>query len=184
MLVVNLFGAPGAGKSTGAAFIFARLKMAGVCAELVSEFAKDKVYEENEEVFKNQAYIFGKQSFKLSRLRDKVDVAVTDAPLLNSIYYNNDETLGESFDEVVRREFARYRSFNIFVHRAKPYNPSGRLQTEAESDAMAVQIRDFLKKEKQTFREIDGLLECYDGMVELILLELEGCANASGVSGL
>ena len=61
-LVVNLFGVPGAGKSTGAAYIFYRLKSAGVNAELVTEFAKDKVWEENDEVFKNQAYIFGKQS--------------------------------------------------------------------------------------------------------------------------
>lgn len=43
MLVVNMFGAPGAGKSTGAAYIFSKLKMAGVNAELVTEFAKDKV---------------------------------------------------------------------------------------------------------------------------------------------
>jgi len=47
MLVVNLFGAPGAGKSTGAAYIFSQLKMAGINAELVTEFAKDKVWEES-----------------------------------------------------------------------------------------------------------------------------------------
>ena len=60
MLVVNLFGAPGAGKSTGAAYIFSKLKMAGINAELVTEFAKDKVWEESKAVFQNQAYIFGK----------------------------------------------------------------------------------------------------------------------------
>lgn len=52
-LVVNLFGEPGAGKSTGAAYVFAMLKMAGVDAELVTEYAKDKVWESNTEVFKN-----------------------------------------------------------------------------------------------------------------------------------
>lgn len=60
MIVVNLFGTPGSGKSTGAAYIFSQLKMAGINAELVTEFAKDKVWENNEEVFKNQAYMFGK----------------------------------------------------------------------------------------------------------------------------
>ena len=45
MLVVNLFGAPGSGKSTGAAYIFSQLKIAGVNAELVTEFVKDKVWE-------------------------------------------------------------------------------------------------------------------------------------------
>ena len=56
-IIVNLFGAPGAGKSTGAAYIFSKIKMAGVNAELVTEFAKDKVWEESKEVFNNQIYI-------------------------------------------------------------------------------------------------------------------------------
>ena len=59
MLVVNLYGAPGAGKSTGAAYIFSKLKMAGVKAELVTEFAKDMVWEENNEALHNQMYMFG-----------------------------------------------------------------------------------------------------------------------------
>lgn len=46
MIVVNLFGVPSAGKSSGAAYIFSKLKMEGINAELVTEFAKDKVWEE------------------------------------------------------------------------------------------------------------------------------------------
>lgn len=42
MLIINLFGAPGAGKSTGAAYVFSQLKAAGVNAELVTEFAKER----------------------------------------------------------------------------------------------------------------------------------------------
>lgn len=99
-LIVNLFGVPGAGKSTGAAYIFSRLKMLGVNAELVTEFAKDKVWENNEEVFNNQAYIFGKQSFKISRCANKVDVVITDSPLPLSVFYNNDSLLTENFNAI------------------------------------------------------------------------------------
>ena len=74
MLVINLFGVPGAGKSTGAAYVFSQLKMKGINAELITEFAKDKVWENNEEVFKNQAYLFGKQSYKMSRLEIRLNV--------------------------------------------------------------------------------------------------------------
>ena len=42
MIIVNLFGVPGAGKSTGAAYIFSQLKMKGINAELITEFAKEK----------------------------------------------------------------------------------------------------------------------------------------------
>lgn len=85
MLVVNLFGVPGAGKSTGAAYVFSMLKMRGINVEYIPEYAKDKVWEDNTEVFKNQAYVFGKQSFRMSRCKDKVDVIVTDSPLLLSL---------------------------------------------------------------------------------------------------
>lgn len=59
-IVVNLFGEPSAGKSTATMDITAELKRVGVNAEYVSEFAKDKVYEHNEEVFAHQEYLFGK----------------------------------------------------------------------------------------------------------------------------
>ena len=108
MILVNLYGGPGSGKSTGAAYIFSKLKMAGVNAELVTEFAKEKVWEESKAVFENQAYIFGKQYFRISRCADQVDVIVTDSPLLLSVIYNNDPVLGEEFNTVVRKVMDSY----------------------------------------------------------------------------
>lgn len=52
-IVVNLFGQPGAGKSTLAAYTFAKLKMMNVNCELVTEFAKDKTWEKNFTVLSN-----------------------------------------------------------------------------------------------------------------------------------
>ena len=37
-LIVNLFGAPGSGKSTGSAYIFSKLKMNNVDCELVIKY--------------------------------------------------------------------------------------------------------------------------------------------------
>ena len=64
-IVINLFGVPSAGKSTGAAYIFSRLKMAGVNAELVTEFAKDLVWEENTVALGNQLYVFSNQLHRM-----------------------------------------------------------------------------------------------------------------------
>ena len=111
-IIVNLFGAPGAGKSTGAAYIFSKIKMAGVNAELVTEFAKDKVWEESKEVFNNQIYIFGKQSFKISRVMNKVDVIITDSPIILSSFYNSDETIQEELDALVMKTFNSYNNMN------------------------------------------------------------------------
>ena len=132
ILIINLFGVPGAGKSTGAAYIFSQLKMHGINAELVTEFAKDKVWENNTEVFKNQAYLFGTQSYRISRCKDKVDVIVTDSPLPLSIFYNNDPSLTENFNKSVMDVFNHYSNINYLLLRTKPYNPIGRHQSEEE----------------------------------------------------
>lgn len=39
--VINLYGGPGTGKSTTAAMLFAKMKLAGFNCEYVPEFAKD-----------------------------------------------------------------------------------------------------------------------------------------------
>ena len=175
-LVVNLFGVPGAGKSTGAAYIFSQIKMRGVNAELITEFAKDKVWEENKEVFKNQAYIFGKQSFKLSRCDGKVDVIITDSPLPLSIFYNKDPRLTENFNRTVMDVFNSYENKNYLVLRTKPYNTLGRHQTKEESDALGEPIKNLLKDRDIKFDYINGNEEGYEEIVSDILkhLKVEG----------
>ena len=172
MFVVNLFAPPGAGKSTGAAYIFAKLKMAGINAELITEFAKDKVWEENKEAIKNQVYMFGKQYFRMSRCRDKVDVLVTDSPLLLSILYNTDETLGEEFNDVVCNVFKSFNNLNYWLKRVKPYNPKGRLQTEEESDALVPKLKQILINANIECKEYNGIEEDYDKIVKDVLLHV------------
>lgn len=171
-IVVNIFGVPGAGKSTGAAYVFAALKMRGVNAELVTEYAKDKVWEENSEAFKNQAFLFGKQSYRMSRCAGKVDVIVTDSPLPLSILYNNDVRLGENFNASVMDVFNSYRNLNFFLNRVKPYNPAGRLQTEEESDALGEPLKNLLKTRGIYYKEATGDSAGYNMIVDVVLNEM------------
>jgi hypothetical protein len=181
MLVVNLFGAPGAGKSTGAAYIFSKLKMAGINAELVTEFAKDKVWEESKAVFQNQAYIFGKQYFRISRVQGKVDVVITDSPILLSSFYANDEVLGKEFDALIMKVFNSYDSMNVFINRVKPYNPSGRFQTEAESDELSSVMRAFLDDHGIVCAQYDGCKEGYDALASDILRRVKCPCGSYGI---
>lgn len=168
-LVVNLFGVPGAGKSTGAAYIFYKLKVNGINAELVTEFAKDKVWEESNEVFKNQSYIFGKQSFRMTRCADKVDVIITDSPLPLSILYNNDKRLTENFNKSVMDVFNSYDNVNYLLNRTKPYNPSGRIQTEEESNALGEPIKKLLSDRNIEYKVVNGECSGYEKIVDEVL---------------
>jgi hypothetical protein len=169
MILINLYGAPGAGKSTGAAYIFSKLKLAGFNAELVTEFAKDKVWEESKAVFENQAYIFGKQYFRISRCADKVDVIVTDSPLPLSIIYNTDPVLGEDFNNMVLNVANSFNSKNYYIHRAKDYNPIGRFQSETESDSVGDKIRETLDYHNIPYINIMGNTEGYDMIADDII---------------
>lgn len=171
MLVVNLFGVPGAGKSTGAAHIYSELKMAGVNAEYIDEHAKWKVYEGNRAILKgdNQDYLFAKQKWHLVRVMGHVEVAVMDSPLPLCVYYNNSELLGEDFNRVVMRCFDSFDNVNYLVMRVKDYLAEGRTQTEAESDAMLPSMYHLLESRDIPFQEIPGDREGYDGVVQHIL---------------
>lgn len=173
MIVVNLFGVPSAGKSTGAAYIFSQLKLNGINAELITEFAKDKVWENNEEVFKNQAYVFGKQSYRMSRCRDKVDVIVTDSPLPLSVFYNKDVVLGEDFNKTVMNVFNSYNNLNYLLLRVKPYNPIGRHQTEEESDALKQPMVNLLRDRNIEYTEHNGNIEGYEEIISDVLKHLK-----------
>lgn len=146
-IVINFFGEPSAGKSTAAMDVTARLKRKGINAEYITEFAKDKVYENNQEVFKHQQYLFGKQSFRMGRVRDKVQVMVCDSPLLLSIIYNDDDSiLGEDFNNTVMRVHNSYYNKNYLLVRNHTYENEGRLHNEKEARVVRKKIINKLDK--------------------------------------
>ena len=166
-IVLNLFAGPGAGKSTGACYIFSQLKMKGIDCEYVSEFAKDKVWEHNEEVLKCQFYISGKQSYKISRVYGKVDVIITDSPILVGAIYGDYDN--PNLVPAIVYEFKKYNNVNIFLERDKPYNPNGRMQTEDEAKEKDAQLLELMKKYDVPYTTMKGNKEGYDLIVNELL---------------
>jgi nicotinamide riboside kinase len=168
-IVINLTGAPGAGKSTGAAKIFSELKQHGINCELVGEFAKDKTWEHNMTALACQEYVFGKQSYRLARCRDEVDVIITDSPLPLTIIYTKNEAIKKPLTDLVMAVYSSYDNINFFINRTKPYNPKGRNQTAAESDEISLQIKELYGKLNIPYTEINGDNEGYCFVVEAVL---------------
>lgn len=170
-IIVNFFAGPGCGKSTGASWLFSQLKLNGVDCEYVTEFAKDKVWENNGEVFKCEFYITGKQSFKISRCFGKVDVIVTDSPIAISMAYSE----SDKFKAAVLEEFNKYEknNMNILLKRVVPYDPNGRIQKD-ESEAISVDntIKKALDDSEIPYTIINGNTDGYKAILDMILEKL------------
>ena len=168
--IINLIGSPGTGKSTIASELFAKMKWAGVDVELVSEYAKELVWEQRHETFKNELYIFAKQHHRLFRLKGKVDYIITDRPLLLSIFYNNKYGDGsENFKNIVLEEIDKFNNINIFLRRTKPYVNKGRNQTEEESSAFADEILNLVKEQKNRHFEFDAVKDTTSNLIMDVL---------------
>lgn len=142
--IINLYGAPGSGKSTIASGLFFHMKMAGLNVELASEYIKSKVFEENPYPFQDQLYCFAKQHKKIKELNGKVDYVITDSPLLMSLVYNSTEP--ELFNDLVLQYFNQYDNINFLLKRQHAYHTEGRIQTEKEADNIGEGLEVCLKK--------------------------------------
>lgn len=156
-LIVNILGGPGCGKSSMTASVFSFLKWNDVNCEMALEYAKEVVWSKTENLLRNQLFVFGQQHNKIYHLLDKVDVVVTDSPLLLSIIY--DTKRNSNLKSLVLDEFSKYNNVNYLLTRKKKYNPSGRLQTEDEAKGIDLEIRELLKNYAIPHKEIAGMPE-------------------------
>lgn len=162
MIVVNLYAGPGSGKSTTCAGVFSKLKLAGVNCEMALEYAKDKVWESSFKVLDNQIYVFGKQLHRLWRLKDQVDVIITDSPLLMSILY--DSSKNTNFKNLVLDQYNSFNNLNYFINRNDSYNPKGRMQTIEEAKKLDVELQEILCD-----LHITHTILCKDGAIDYIV---------------
>ncbi len=140
-ICVNFYAGPGSGKSTMAAGVFSELKNRGVDCELITEYAKRKVWEEAYKVFECQIYVCAKQIYHMFIAR--VPVIITDSPLLLATAYNDGDEL---LNGILHREYNKYTNIDIFLNRTKEYNENGRMQTLSQAIDKDNQIKDMLKK--------------------------------------
>lgn len=149
-VVINLFGGPGAGKSTCAMEICSELKKHGLSADYVQEYAKELVYENHMDLLdgsrEHQQLLFEEQKRRVNILLGKVDFIVTDSPVILSAIYNKELT--PDFEQQVLKEFNKNRNFNIFINRGKTFESNGRIHNLDESIEIDNQLKEYLDKIK------------------------------------
>lgn len=132
--VINIFGGPGAGKSTLAYKLTGWMKENGYNVDFISEYAKQMVYENRMNVLEqDQLYVFAKQHRKILTLKDTVEYIVTDSPFIQGIVYLNKSVYNKShFTDLILDTYNSYPNLNIYLDRSDrfKYDTSGRYQDE------------------------------------------------------
>lgn len=138
MKCLNLFGGPSSGKTTTAHGLIHFMNIKGYDTEFVPEYAK-LLYWANrlEKLQDQQEYIFAKQNHMLHNLRNKVDYAIVDSPVLLSYCYTSQSErpwpARDAFKAFVIASFCTYNNINILMDRPNRYQEVGRLQTLEEA---------------------------------------------------
>lgn len=172
-LVINLIGGPCSGKSTVSAELFARLKKMGIHCELVVEYLKDRIYEENQTMAKNQIAIFGMEHYNISTKIGKVDVIVHDGSFLNNTsdlynWENNPE-----FDALIISEYKKFNNLDFFIKRGNiEFEEYGRIHNLKQSKELDKKIKETYNKYGLPFIEVEAR-DAVDKIIPIVLKTLE-----------
>ena len=173
-LIVNIYGGPGAGKSTTALQLVAELKKLGYHADYVSEVAKELVYAKDFEhldgTLKNQSKILSEQKRRLDIMLDNVDVVVTDSPLLlNTVYLKEN---APEYIESVFSQYENYNNYNVVVERdlSVKFEQEGRIHNLEESIKKDGEINTLLDSHNIDYQRFDrnNIAGILDGIISKI----------------
>ena len=164
MKVINLVGGPGCGKSTTAAGLFYELKKRDYSVELVTEYAKSRVWEDSLRTLNDQIYVFGKQHHMQWKLLGNVDYVITDTSLLFGLIYGGLQVT-PAFEELVIEDFKRFDNICYFLKRdGVTFAQSGRIQNLEASEKIDKDLIGIMNKHEIPFIEVPSV-----SAVEVIL---------------
>lgn len=144
---ISLWGGPGSGKSTCAAYLFSKLKQKKYKVEFCIEAIKNWAYIGRKTKSFDQLFIFGQQLHSEDLIFQSGLHSVTDSPLLMQTVYAikyNFPAYKELIDISLKYEEVN-PSINIFLNRGKiPYETIGRYENYEQALEMDNKIKEML----------------------------------------
>lgn len=147
--VINIIGGPGSEKSLFSAAIVLYMHLHHHSVEVVPDFAKSLVWQQDLEALKNQYGIAQRQYEMINLLDGQVEFIVTEGSLPQLLFYN--EHYDNNICDVAKTRqqilswYAQHDNVNIMVKRGeRPYSHIGRSQSEEEAKAIDNGLRNEL----------------------------------------
>jgi thymidylate kinase len=152
---INLYGGPGIGKSTLTAILFSELKMRGLHAEIVTEYAKELVYEGIDLTKSSptlQDRIILEQLRRELVFENSVDYLVCDSPMMLNAFYNGSEMSLTLAKKSVDKDDVHI----LLVRGFEKFETLGRSHNEKQSKEIDDKMENFLKDNKIKYHKLDG----------------------------
>jgi ABC-type dipeptide/oligopeptide/nickel transport system ATPase subunit len=164
-LVINLFGGPGSGKTTTAAELFALLKKRHYDVELVTEFAKDLIMQNNPDALAHQFYVSGVQAHRILSAAQKMQVVIVDSPILLGPIYDSRNSL--ALLGLCLEYHRELDNLNIILGRkGVQHSMVGRVHSLTESVGIDNRIHRLLDEHRINYISLDEI--GMDGLLGLI----------------
>jgi hypothetical protein len=183
-IIINLFAGPCGGKSVIAAGVFSLLKMHGINTELVTEVAKELSWENRLEAIRDQYSVWANQRYRIQRLINKVDIIITDSPLiLSNIYGKN---ISDQFYNMVINDFKKYNNTNFLINRLDDhFSKIGRIHNYEESINKDKEIKKLLDDQQINYELINNNFDGINTVTKRVLKnffhkELKICMTYKG----
>ncbi len=150
--VINVIGGPGCEKSVITSAIVLYLKLRERSVEVIPDFAKSLVWQQNFEVLKNQYFIAQRQFEMLSLLDGQVQFLITECALPQVLYYN--ENYLDNICDIAKTRTQildwhhQHNNINIVVARSdRKYIRTGRFQDEEQARAIDRGLVELMNRE-------------------------------------
>ena len=172
--VINIIGGPGSDKSLFSSAIILYLNLHHKTVEIIPDYAKSLVWQQNFEVLKNQYFIAQRQFEMINLLDGQVQFLITECSLPQVLYYNehyedNICDIGKTRTQILEW-YKQHDNINILVERGdKKYMRTGRFQDEDQARTIDRGLRDLLLREELPFTSLPPEVEAINAFAATLI---------------
>lgn len=172
--VINVIGGPGCDKSLVTSAIILFLKLHDKTVEVIPDYAKSLVWQQNFEVLKNQYFIAQRQYEMLNLLDGQIQFLITECSLPQVLYYNENYAdnicdIGKTRTQILNW-YKQHNNVNVLVERGdRKYIHTGRFQDEEQAKGIDRGLRGILTREGLRYTALPGNVEAINAFAKTLL---------------
>lgn len=172
--VINIIGGPGCDKSLVTSAIILFLKLHDKTVEVIPDYAKSLVWQQNFEVLKNQYFIAQRQYEMLNLLVGQIQFLITECSLPQVLYYNENYAdnicdIGKTRTQILNW-YKQHNNVNVLVERGdRKYIHTGRFQDEEQAKGIDRGLRGILTREGLRYTALPGNVETINAFAQTLL---------------